>query len=105
MSWCVKPLMYGYLRVTDLAEDEVQQLEYGLQKLAEADGFRLAEVCYESQPGDYSTLYRLLTELKRAPVRHLAVPSLDHLSSHPLLREQLVKRLNEAHVRLWVVQP
>lgn len=100
----VKPLMYGYLRVTELADDEVQQLECGLQKLADAEGFCLAEVRYEYQPGFYRTFYRLLAELKRAPVRHLVVPSRDQLASHPLLGDQLIARLNEAKVRLWVVE-
>jgi hypothetical protein len=44
MSWCVKPLMYGYLRITELADDEVQQLECALEKLAEAEGFCLTEM-------------------------------------------------------------
>ena len=104
MSWCVEPLMYGYLRVTDFTDDEIQQLECGLVKLAEAEGCCLAEIRYECQVGCYSTFYRLLTELMQAPVRQLVVPSLDHLSPHPLLREQLVMRLDEANVRLWVVE-
>lgn len=39
MRTCVKPLMYGYLRATELGEDEVQELECGLTKLAEAESF------------------------------------------------------------------
>jgi DNA invertase Pin-like site-specific DNA recombinase len=105
MSWCVKPLMYGYLWITELADDEVQQLECALEKLAEAEGFCLTEIRYEHQPGCHGMFYRLLAELKQASVRQLVVPSLDHLASHPLLREQLVMRLDEAHVRLWVVEP
>jgi len=101
----VEPLMYGYLRVTDLADDDVQQLECGLRKLADAEGCCLAEIRYEYQAGCYSTFYGLLSELKQASVRQLVVPSLDHLSSHPLLREQLVMRLDEANVRLWVMEP
>jgi hypothetical protein len=100
----VKPLMYGYLRVTDLQDGEVQQLECGLENLAEAEGFRLGQVHYEHQPSCYGTLYRLIAELKQARVRHLVVPSRGHLASHPLLRDQLVMRLDEAHVRLWVVE-
>lgn len=96
--------MYGYLRVTDLADDEVQQLECGLEKLAEAEGFCLAEVRYEHQVGCYGTFYPLLAEMTGAAVRHLVVPSLDHVASHPFLREQLVMRLDEADVRLWVVE-
>jgi len=102
----VKPLIYGYLRVTDELDDaEILQMECGLEKLAEAEGFRLIETRYEHQPGYYGTFYRLAAELKRVPVRHVVVPSLDHLSSHPLLRDQLITRLDEANVRLWVVEP
>jgi hypothetical protein len=101
----VKPLMYGYLRVTDLEDDELQQLERGLEKLAEAEGFCLTETRYEYQPGYYGTFYQLTAELKRADVHHVAVPSLDHLSPHPLLRDQMIKRLNEAGAWVWVVEP
>lgn len=75
--------MYGYVRIMDLADDEVQQLEGGLRKLAEAEGCCLGEIRYEHQPGCYGTFYRLLAELKQASVRQLVVPSLDHLASHP----------------------
>ena len=105
MSWDVKSLMYGYVRVTELADDEVQQLECGLRKLADAEGCCLAEIRYEYQAGCYRTFYGLLEELKQASVRQLVVPSLDHLASHPLLLEQLITRLDEVHVRLWVVEP
>jgi hypothetical protein len=102
----VKPLIYGYPRVTeDLEDDELQQLERGLQKLAEAEGFYLTETCHDYQPGYYGTLYHLTAELKRIPVRHLVLPTLDHLSDHPLLRDQMIMRLNEAHVRVWAVEP
>lgn len=80
----MKTLIYGYVRVTDdLADDELQQLERGLEKLAEAEGFCLTETCYEDQLGYYGTFYQLLAEMKQAAVRHVVVPSLDHLSPHP----------------------
>lgn len=102
----MKPLIYGYIRVTaDLADDEVQQLECGLAKLAEAEGLHLTEIRSEYQPGYYGTLHELARELKRTTERHVVVPSLDHLSTHPLLREQLVRRLDEAGVRVWTVEP
>ncbi|MGB9046613.1 MAG: recombinase family protein [Pseudonocardiaceae bacterium] len=102
----MKRLIYGYLRVTnDLEDDELQRLEGGLEKLAEAEGFCLAETRYEYQPGYYGTFYQLTAELRRTQVRHVVVPSLDHLSPHTLLRDQLIMRLDEAGVRLWVVEP
>jgi DNA invertase Pin-like site-specific DNA recombinase len=102
----IKPLIYGYVRVTeDLADDELQQLECGLEKLAEAEGYCLTETRYEYQPGYYGTFYRLIAELKRTQIRHMVVPSLDHLSAHPLLRDQMINLLGEANVRVWVVEP
>lgn len=102
----MKPLAYGYLRVTkDLDDEEIRQLESGLQKLAEAEGFCLIETRYEYQLGDYGTFYRLTDELKRVQVHHVLVPSLDHLSPHPLLREQLLMRLEEVGTRVWMVEP
>lgn len=100
------PLIYGYIRVTeDLDDDEVQHLERDLDKLAEAKGFCLTEIRHEDQRGYHGTFYHLIAELKQAPERHLVVPSLDHLSAHPLLQEQMIMRLREAHVQLWVVDP
>ncbi len=102
----IKPLIYGYVRVTeDLADDELHQLECGLEKLAEAERYCLTETCYEYQPGYYDTFYRLIAELKRTQVRHVVVPSLDHLSTHPLLRDQMIMRLDDANVWAWVVEP
>ncbi|MDQ2884300.1 MAG: hypothetical protein M3Y48_24975 [Actinomycetota bacterium] len=101
----MKPLIYGYLRITeDLEDDQVQQLERGLEKLAEAEGFCLTGTCYEYQPGYYGMFYDLTAELKRTQVRHVVVPSLDHLSAHPLLRNQLILRLKEAGAQVWVVE-
>ncbi len=108
----MKPLIYGYIRVTeDRDDEEIRQLEGGLRKVAAAEGFCLTEICYEHQPGCYGTLYRLIEEFKQARIDPLraricpvVVPTLDHLSAHPLLREQLVRRLDEAGVRVWVVE-
>ncbi|MGH3695740.1 MAG: recombinase family protein [Pseudonocardiaceae bacterium] len=102
----MKPLAYGYLRITQECDDEeIRQLERGLQKLAESEGFCLTETRYEYQTGYYGTFYRLTAELKRAQIHHVIVPSLDHLCAHPLLRAQLLMRLREANARVWTVKP
>ncbi len=105
------PLTYGYIRITeDRDDEEIRQLEGELRKLAEAEGFCRIEICHEDQPG-HGTLYRLIEELKQARIDplqaricHVVVPTLDHLSAHPLLREQLVRRLDEVGVQVWVVE-
>src|SRR5262249_35507178 len=107
MRCSVEPLAYGYLRLTDERDDEeVRQLEDGLHKLADAEGLWLTEMRYEYQPGCYGTFYELLEESKRmwagsvpARINHVLVPSPDHLSPHPLLREQLCGQLEHAGVR------
>jgi hypothetical protein len=111
LQW--EPLAYGYLRVTDeLDDEEIRQLERGLEKFAEAKDWCLTGIWYEDQAGYYGRFYQLLGEMKRTAVRcvqaricHVVVPSLEHLSTHPLLRDQLFMRLDEANVRVWVVEP
>jgi hypothetical protein len=72
----------------------------------------LARIWYEDQAEYYGRFYQLIEELRRAQVGHVqarichvVVPSLDHLSPHPLLREQMIRRLGETSVRVWVVEP
>lgn len=97
-------LAYGYLHIGDRDDEEIQQLKCGIQKLAETAGFCLIEIFTEYQPEYYGTFYHLTAELKRTQARHVIVPSLDHLSSHPLLRDQLLMRLEEAGAQTWAVE-
>ncbi len=97
-------LAYGYMRIEYLNDEEIQQLECGLRKLTEAEGFFLIEICYEYQPGYYGTFYRLTEELMRAQVQHVVVPSLDHLATHPLLRDQLIMHLEKANPQVWTIE-
>lgn len=92
----------------------MQQLEGELRKLAEAEGFCLVEIRSEYQAEWYGTFYELIKDVRQAGMRpgplqarigHVVVPSLDHLSTHPRLREQLVRRLDQAGVRVWVAEP
>jgi hypothetical protein len=113
MRCYVEPVAYGYLRLTDERDDEeVRQLEGGLRKLAEAEGLWLIEIVAEYQTGYYGRFYELLEELRLvrsgsvpAQIGHVVVPSLDHLSAHPLIRVQLFRQLAHAGVRVWVVEP
>lgn len=102
----MKPLIYGYMRVTDdLDDDDLHQRERGLDKLAEAEGFNLTETCYEHQPGYYGTFYELTQQLKRTQAHHVVMPSLDNLSAHPRLREQLLMPPEGIGVRVWTLKP
>jgi hypothetical protein len=101
----VRPLACGYMRITDeLTDEEIRQLECGLRKFAEAEGFRLTEVHHEYESGHYDTFYDLVAEVKRTQIRHVVLPSLAHLSDHPWLQVQLLRRLTEADTHAWVVE-
>jgi hypothetical protein len=99
------PLIYGYLRVTDDLDDhEIRWMERGLQERAENAGFCFATTFHEDQPGYHGGFDELTRELQRAQAQHVVVPSLGHLSEHPLLRTILLLRLaRDANARVWVV--
>ncbi len=102
----MKPLIYGYLRVTDdLDDDEIRQRELGLEKLADAEGLCLATIYYEDVPIRQDAFNDLRRELKRAQAHHVVMPSLDHLSRHLILQDRMVRILERgANARVWVVE-
>ncbi|WP_206074379.1 recombinase family protein [Antribacter gilvus] len=102
----LKPLMYGYLRVTDAScRDDVVEMEERLRRLAEAEGFCFATTFHESTPGQRGALNELTAELRRAEARHVVVPSLDHLSRYPRVRDELLEQLREeADAHVWTVE-
>ena len=103
----MKPLIYGYLRVTDDLEDqEIRRMERGLQVLAETEGFCFATTFHEYQTGYHGAFNELTRELQRAGAHHVVVPSLGHLSGHPILRNTMLTRLaRDADARVWAVAP
>ncbi len=101
----MKPVAYGYLRVSDDHEDdEIRQLERGLYKLAQGEGFRLASIFYEYEPGCHGAFIELVEELKRGQARHVVMPSLDHLSDHSLLQVNRIMHLVTVGARVWIVE-
>lgn len=100
----MKPLLYGYLRVDDdPADEELSRMERRLRRHAETEGFCYAGTFHEYQPGVYRALDELVEELRRAEARHVVVPSMEHVSRHPLLRSYLLNRLEfEAGARVVV---
>lgn len=102
----MKPLIYGYMRVPEGADDDViHKLELGLKQLAAVEGFCFATTFYETHGGYRGAFYELTEELQRAEARHVVVPSLEHFSRHPILRDQMIERLeHEANARVWVVE-
>ena len=103
----LKPVIYGYLRVTDdLNDPEIRRMERGLHLLAETKGFCFATTFYEYQTGYHGAFHELTRELQRADVHHVVVPALDHLAQHPILRNTMLTRLvRDADAHVWVVAP
>lgn len=90
----MRPLMYGYMRVSeDTPERDAQQMELVLKDYAEREGFCYVTTFCEYVPGSQGAFIELTEELKRAEARNVIMPSLSHLSTHPLLRDHLVERL------------
>ncbi|MEV7321235.1 recombinase family protein [Streptomyces sp. NPDC093970] len=90
----MKPLMYGYLRAPDdVPDDELAHTVEELKRYAATEGFCYATTFFEYQDGSRAAFEELTAELKRAEARHVVVPSMDHLSSHRLLRSHMVERL------------
>ncbi|EGX60484.1 hypothetical protein SZN_07607 [Streptomyces zinciresistens K42] len=75
---------YGYLRVIDLPDGEVELLEKQLDEYAKAHNLVLLDVRKER--------YRLLrideftAWLIELEVQHLVVPSVEHITTHPIAR-------------------
>ncbi len=103
----MKPLIYGYLRVTDDLDDPaIRRMERSLQELADTAGFCFATTFHEYQPGYHGAFDELTRELQRAHAHHVVVPTLDHLAQHPILQDLMLTRLaRDAHAHLWVVAP
>lgn len=102
----MKPLLYGYMRVEDRAEDDIDQAERTLMSFADAEGFCYATTFYENQSGSQAAFAELARELQRADAHHVVVPSLDHISRHPLLRSHMLERLEfEACAHMLTVEP
>jgi len=99
--------MFGYLRADDETDDEqIRAMERAFRRLALAEGFCLAITFYEYTPGHHGAFHELADELTRAEAHDVVVPSLGHLSPHPLLRSQLIAQLvcyADAHI--WVIEP
>lgn len=103
----LKPVIYGYLRVTDDLDDpEIRLMERGLRLLAETKGFSFATTFHEYQTGYHGAFDELTRELQRSDAHHVVVPSLGHLSQHPILRNTMLTRLvREVDAHVWVVAP
>lgn len=89
----IKPLAYGYLRVqSDTDDHTLDSLEQELESYAEAHGYEFATTFQELASGQFTAWNELLVELQRTHAHHIIIPSFDHLTRHPLLRQTLLDR-------------
>lgn len=89
--------MYGYMRVTPEDEDdELGRVEQQMRTFADAEGFCYATTFFEYMSGSHTALDELTEELKRAEARHVVVPSMSHISAHPILCNHMVEWLESA---------
>lgn len=99
------PLIYGYLRVaSETRDEEIRLTERELRRVAEVEGFCLVTIFHDCNAGSYAALNELTEELKRAKAHHVIVPSLAHVSRHPILRDSVLDFLRlYADARVWVL--
>ncbi|MGH1552467.1 hypothetical protein ACRAWF_11185 [Streptomyces sp. L7] len=73
---------YGYLRLIDVPDDEVEVLEKQLHEYAEAHNLKLLGI----HKGRYRLLRlgELTAWLLERQVQHLIVPSVEHVTTHPI---------------------
>ncbi len=76
-----------------MTDDEVGRIEQQMKRFAEVEEFCYATTFYEYQSGSYSAFDELNEELMRAEARHVVVPSISHISTHPILQSHMVERL------------
>ncbi|QMU73352.1 recombinase family protein [Streptacidiphilus sp. P02-A3a] len=90
----MKPLIYGYMRVTDELDDaQLLRIEQLLVRHAEAEGYHLGMIFHNYAPGCLNTFAELVDTLRRSEAGHVIVPSLDHFARHPALQRALVGTL------------
>lgn len=75
---------YGYLRVPHASREEVALLEKQLEEYAEEHSLDLRQVHHERHRA--LRVGNLADWLLGGGVQHLIVPSMDHVSEHPIAR-------------------
>lgn len=103
----LKPLIYGYLRRLPEMDDAVEaRLIAELVAFTRAEGFTLGELFIEADWGGTASLHALTDHCRLDEVRHVVVPSLDHLNTIPVLADVSKDELSKAiNGQVWIVRP
>jgi hypothetical protein len=97
----MKPLIYGYMRVTGESDDELLRMEQRLVRYAEAEGYCLGKIFHNYTPGSLNAFELLIDALQCSEAHHVVVPSVEHFARHPALQRGLLGTLEikaDAHV-------
>lgn len=77
----------------DAPDDELDDIEQQMRRFAETEGFCYVTTFHEQPNGSQAAFSELAEELQRAEAHHVLVPSMSHMSTHPMLLAHMVARL------------
>ncbi|WFE25536.1 recombinase family protein [Solwaraspora sp. WMMD791] len=103
----MKPLMYGYLRVDrDALDGDTRQMELALQFWAEQEGYCFAGLFrdQDTTTPNRPALTALIEQISRSGARHVIMPSLARLSTHPAAQRHLRHALEDTGVQVHTLQ-
>jgi DNA invertase Pin-like site-specific DNA recombinase len=90
----MKPLIYGYMRVTDDIDDlEVLLIEQTLTTFAESEGYCLVAIFYEYDSGSHAAFAQLIHELRRSEAHHVVVAFLEQLAKSQIVQALMVDQV------------
>lgn len=90
----MKPLIYGYMRVTDDMEDlEVLLIEQALTTFVNVEGYCLGAIFYEYDSSTHAAFAELVRELQRSEAHHVVVPSLEQLADCQIVQALMVDQV------------
>lgn len=76
-----QPLVYGYMRVWDISDEDVCEQDGRMRAWAESEGFHLERIFCEEEPDSFRSFYDLVEALEETGAGLAVMPSFTHLSA------------------------
>jgi len=90
----MKPLAYGYMRIScDASDEQLRDMEQRITRFADERGMEFAAFFFEHVRGSQEAFNELCDELRRADVHNVIVPSAHHFAENGLLQGLMFARL------------